>query len=189
MQNTDMKIGYARVSTEEQNLELQRQALKTAGCEIIYEDKGISGASTERHGLSEALEQMRKDDILVVWKLDRLGRSLAHLINLIDRIGKAGSGFQCLTEAIDTTTAGGTLVFHMMGALAEFERSLIAERTKAGMKAAKKGGKHLGRPRKLTSAQINHAREMIESGQLTKAYMADLYSVHPSTLYRALQDG
>ncbi len=125
-----MKIGYARVSTEEQNLELQREALKSAGCEIIYEDKGISGTSTERHGLSEALEQMRKDDISVVWKLDRLGRSLAHLINLIDQIGKAGGGFQCLTEAIDTTTTGGTLVFHMMGALAEFERSLIGSVTR-----------------------------------------------------------
>jgi DNA invertase Pin-like site-specific DNA recombinase len=126
---------------------------------------------------------------LVVWKLDRLGRSLAHLIYLIDRIGKAGAGFQCLTEAIDTTTAGGKLVFHMMGAIAEFERSLIAERTRAGMKAAKKGGKHVGRPRKLTPAQIEHAREMIESGRLTKAYMADLYGMHPSTLYRALQAG
>lgn len=125
----------------------------------------------------------------MVWKLDRLGRSLGDLIHIIDKLGKAGAGFVSLSEAIDTTTAGGKLVFHMMGALAEFERSLIAERTKAGMSAAKKRGVSLGRPKKLTKTQIDHAREMVETGKQTLASMADLYGVDNSTLWRALKKG
>ena len=117
-----MRIGYARVSTEEQNLDLQKQALKAAGCKVIIEDQGISGGQVMRPGLAEALGRLKKGDVLVVWRLDRLGRSLAHLIEIIDGIGKAEAGFASVTEAIDTTTAGGRLVFHMMGALAEFER-------------------------------------------------------------------
>ncbi len=182
-----MKIGYARVSTDDQNLDLQRDALTAAGCKTIYEDQGISGASFTRDGLTEALNAVGEGNILVVWKLDRLGRSLGDLIHIMDNLGKAGAGFVSLSEAIDTTTAGGKLLFHMMGALGEFERSLIAERTKAGMAAAKKQGLNVGRPRKLTEAQIQHAREMLDNGQLTVAYMANLYGVNKSTLWRALK--
>ena len=141
-----MKIGYARVSTDEQNLDLQRHALEAAGCEFVFEDR-VSGAAHERPGLATALARVQPGDALVVWKLDRLGRSLVHLIHVIDGLGKVGAGFVSLSESIDTGTAGGRLVFHMMGALAEFERSLISERTSAGMKAAKRRGRHVGRPR------------------------------------------
>lgn len=136
-QNTGMKIGYARVSTDDQHLDLQRAALKAAGCERVFEDQGLSGVAITRPGLESALAAVGEGDVLVVWKLDRLGRSLASLIGLIDDLGKQGAGFQSLSEHIDTTTAGGRLIFHVMGALAEFERSLIWERTKAGMQTAK----------------------------------------------------
>lgn len=126
-------------------------------------------------------------DVLAVWRLDRLGRSLPHLIEVLDGIGKAGAEFQSLSEAIDTTTAGGRLVFHMMGSLAEFERALIGERTKAGMKAAKRRGLHVGRPRKLTDHQLTHARALIESGQETRKGAAALLGVDESTLRRALR--
>ncbi|MDY6980137.1 MAG: recombinase family protein [Pseudomonadota bacterium] len=183
-----MKIGYARVSTDTQNLDPQRHALNVAGCDVVYEDLGISGAVQARQGLTDALGQVGQGDTLIVWKLDRLGRSLADLIHLIDGIGKAGGGFVSLTEAIDTTSAGGRLLFHMMGALAEFERALIAERTVIGMEAARRRGTHVGRPRKLTAAQIDHAREMIGAGKPV-AHMAELYGVDPSTLWRALRGG
>jgi len=181
-----VRIGYARVSTEEQNLDLQKQALKAAGCKVIIEDQGISGGQVMRPGLAEALGRLKKGDVLVVWRLDRLGRSLAHLIEIIDGIGKAGVGFASVTEAIDTTTAGGRLVFHMMGALAEFERGLIAERTTAGMKAAKRRGKHVGRPRKLTRPQVQHAKELIASGKESRGAVAELFGVDVKTLRRAL---
>jgi DNA invertase Pin-like site-specific DNA recombinase len=182
-----MKIGYARVSTEDQNLALQKHALRAAGCRVIIEDQGISGAAITRPGLADALGRLKKGDALVVWRLDRLGRSLAHLIEIIDSIGKAGAAFASLTENIDTTTAGGRLVFHMMGALAEFERGLIAERTRAGMKAAKRRGKHVGRPPKLTRQQVHHARELIASGKESRGAVAELFSVDVKTLRRALQ--
>lgn len=180
-----MKIGYARVSTDEQNLELQRHALEAAGCERIIEDQGISGAAVTRPGLDEALGALCAGDVLVVWRLDRLGRSLGHLIEIIDAIGKGGAGFASLSESIDTTTAGGRLVFHMMGALAEFERSLIGERTKAGMSAAKRRGRHVGRPRSLTPEQLDHARELIAGGK-TRGTVAALLGVDVKTLRRAL---
>lgn len=181
-----MKIGYARVSTEEQNLALQKQALKAAGCKIIIEDPGVSGAAPVRPGLSEVLGRVKNGDVLVVWRLDRLGRSLGHLIEIIAGLGRAGVGFASLTEAIDTTTAGGRLVFHMMGALAEFERGLIAERTTAGMKAAKRRGKHVGRPRKLSRAQVQHAKELLASGKESRGAVAELLGVNVKTLRRAL---
>ena len=137
-----MKIGYARVSTDEQNLDLQLDALKEAGCEKIFTDEGKSGITKDREGLSQALLAVAEsNNTLVVWKLDRLGRSLGFLCELIDKLKGQGAGFHSLTDGIDTTTTGGKLVFHIMGALAEFERDLIKERTKAGMKAAKKRGK------------------------------------------------
>jgi len=181
-----MKIGYARVSTEEQSLDLQKQALRVAGCRIIIEDQGQSGASSVRPGLSEALARIKKGDVLVVWRLDRLGRSLGHLIEIIDGIGKAGAGFVSLTEAIDTATSGGRLMFHMMGALAEFERCLIAERTKAGMMSAKWRGKHVGRPSKLSLLQVSRARKIIASAKESRVAVAKFFGVDVRTLRRAL---
>lgn len=180
------KIGYARISTEEQNLALQLDALNVIGCETIYQDEGISGAALKRPGLEQALTTLQSGDVLIVWKLDRLGRSLSHLIEVIDQLGKNGVGFQSLSESIDTTTAGGRLLFHLMGALAEFERSMIGERTKAGMAAAKKRGKHVGRPRTLSAMQIEYARVCIEQGSSKRA-AAELFGVHHNTLALALK--
>jgi DNA invertase Pin-like site-specific DNA recombinase len=180
-----MMIGYARVSTEEQNLGLQLDALRAAGCETIFEDQGVSGSVIERDGLDRALAMIGTGDVLVVWKLDRLGRSLGFLIDLIDYLGKGGAGFKSLSDGIDTTTSTGKLVFHIMGALAEFERSLIAERTSAGMKAAKRRGKHVGRPFMLTPETLELANRLIREGK-GKAVIARMVGVHPSTLRRAL---
>ncbi|ODT65880.1 MAG: DNA resolvase [Nitrosomonadales bacterium SCN 54-20] len=181
-----MKIGYARVSTDDQNLDLQLDALTRAGCEQVFTDHGVSGATIEREGLSQAIAAVGKGDVLVVWKLDRLGRSLSFLIELIEKLRNEGAGFESLSDGIGTTTAGGKLVFHIMGALAEFERSLISERSKAGMQAARRRGKHIGRPHKLSREQIAHARRMIREGQETVSSMAGLLSVDRTTLYRAL---
>jgi DNA invertase Pin-like site-specific DNA recombinase len=152
-----MKIGYARVSTEDQNLDLQRQALIAAGCELIFEDSGCSGAKADRPGLAEALAHLRAGDVLVVWKLDRLGRSLPHLLKILEQIADAGAGFQSLSEAVDTTTAGGRLIYSVLGAIAEFERALISERTRAGMASARRRGVHVGRPRKQASRSLQQA--------------------------------
>jgi DNA invertase Pin-like site-specific DNA recombinase len=181
-----MRIGYARVSTDEQNLRLQLDALRAAGCERIYRDDGISAVARERPGLRRALKRVRDGDVLVVWKLDRLGRSLAHLIEVIGLLDGNGVGFSSLSESIDTTTPGGRLIFHVMGALAEFERELIAERTRAGMSAAKRAGVRLGRPPKLTAAQIEKARARIDAGETAAAVAATL-QVNLTTLLRALR--
>ncbi len=178
-----MKIGYARVSTDEQHLDLQIDALTAAGCKAIYTDEGISGITKERDGLSQALSAIKKGDILVVWKLDRLGRSLVFLCGLIEQFKERGTGFQSLTDGIDTTTAGGKLVFHIMGALAEFERDLIRERTKAGMKAAKKRGKHVGRPKSLSHGQVQHMNELLEQGK-SQREVAELLGVSANTIGR-----
>lgn len=182
-----MKIGYARVSTDEQSLDLQRDALAQAGCAQVFEDRGVSGGSLHRPGLDAALASLGPDDVLTVWKLDRLGRSLPHLIETVRRVGKRGAGFASLSEAINTTTAGGKLVFHIMGALAEFERALIVERVVAGIASAKKRGKHIGRPRKLTVEQISHARESLARGVQTLSSMAAILGVDHTTLWRALK--
>jgi DNA invertase Pin-like site-specific DNA recombinase len=182
-----VKIGYARVSTEEQNLGLQRDALKAAGVERVFEDR-ISGAAVQRPGLDAAIAALSAGDTLVVWKLDRLGRSLPHLIGLVQSLGERDIGFASLSESIDTTTAGGQLVFHLMGALAQFERSLIVERTKAGMTAARARGRHLGRAPSLNPAQVSHARKLIDSGESPTAVASSL-KVGRSTLYRALRNG
>lgn len=183
-----MKIGYARISTDEQNLDLQIDALNAAGCEKIFMDEGISGITKERKGLSEALSALENgNNTLVVWKLDRLGRSLGFLCELIERLKGQGAGFQSLTDGIDTTTTGGKLVFHIMGALAEFERDLIRERTKAGMKAAKKRGKHVGRPKALSNGQIQHMRELLNSGK-TQGEVAELLGVSANTIGRELRE-
>jgi len=151
-----------RVSTIEQNLDLQSDGLKKAGCKRIFRDEGVSGASTNRKGLEEALGILKPGDVLIVWRLDRLGRSLQHLINIIDKLRTNGVGFRSLSENIDTTTAGGKLVFHLFCSLAEFERGLIAERTRAGLQAAKKRGKRLGRPSSLTFEQLSSPRKAVQ---------------------------
>lgn len=180
------KIGYARVSTQDQNSDLQIDALKLAGCDKIFCDDGISGSLAKRPALDETLAELRSDDMLVTWKLDRLGRSLGHLIQLIKELDARAIGFQSLSENIDTTNAGGRLIFHVMGALAEFERSLISERTKAGLEAARRRGKTIGRPCKLAPEQVIYARKLLATGVITtKALAADL-EVSPLTLSRAL---
>lgn len=177
--------GYARCSTEEQNLDLQRDALRAAGCGPLYEDYGVSGAARKRPALEVALASLKKGDVLVVWKLDRLGRSLSHLIQVIGTLAERGIGFRSLTEAIDTGSATGKLLFHILGALAEFERSLLIERTRAGIAAARKRGQHLGRPSAMTRAQILHARELLDQGK-TQMEVASIVGVARSTLNRTL---
>tara|TARA_R110002051_G_scaffold315989_1_gene395079 strand:+ start:9350 stop:9928 length:579 start_codon:yes stop_codon:yes gene_type:complete len=188
VQKESMKIGYARVSTEEQNLDLQIEALTEAGCDRIITDQAQSGAKAAetRPGFSEAMDQLGQNDLLVVWKLDRVGRSIADLIHLLKLFGERGIEFRSLTDGIDTTTAGGRLVFHIMGALAEFERDLIQERTKAGLRAAKKRGKRLGRPPMLSPAQIAHAKAAIETKRETVSGMAEILGVNRSTVQRAI---
>src|SRR4028119_160650 len=156
-----MKIGYARVSTLDQNLNLQTDALQNAGCEKVFTDQA-SGSIDSRKGLLDAIEFCRPGDSLVVWKLDRLGRSLRHLIDNINQLQSKGVEFVSLQEAVDTTTSGGKLVFHVFGALAEFEREMIRERTRAGMKAARDRGSHTGRPKKLNCQQIKIARKLMD---------------------------
>lgn len=182
-----MKIGYARVSTDEQTLDLQLDALRASGCETVFSDAGVSGSTApgDRRGFAELLEALSGDDCLVVWKLDRVGRSLSDLIALLNDLEKRGVNFRSLTDGIDTTTAGGMLVFHIMGALAEFERSLIAERTKEGMSAAKKRGKHVGRPKALSDEQILHAKSSISAGETING-LASVLRVDRGTLRRAL---
>ena len=159
-----MKIGYARVSTDDQNLSLQLDALQAAGCDKVFQDH-VSGAAEKRPGLDAALAALQPGDVLTVWRLDRLGRSMPHLVSTVTDFAERGIGFQSITEAMDTTTAGGELLFHVMGALAQFERRLNAERSRAGIDAARRRGKHLGRPADLTPEKITHARQMIDSGE------------------------
>ena len=180
-------IGYARVSTEGQDTALQLDALHVAGCVYIYEDH-VSGSMRKRPGLDLMLSEIKAGDVLVVWKLDRLGRSLAHLIELVSQLNLRKIGFKSLSDPIDTTTAGGRLVFNIMGSLAEFERSLIAERTKAGMAAAKARGLMMGRRKALTPANITHAKMLIEQGE-SPSNVARSMHVGRSTLYRAIQPG
>ena len=181
-----MRIGYARVSTYDQNIEMQMRALRAAGCVKIHSDQGLSGASRSRPGLVRSLSELSAGDTLVIWRLDRLGRSLSHLIEVVDELGRKEIGLYSITESIDTASAGGILIFHIMGALAEFERALIIERTRAGVAAARKRGQVLGRRRKLNDAQIVHARAAIAAGSESVASMARLLGVERSTLWRAL---
>ncbi|KAB2715324.1 recombinase family protein [Brucella intermedia] len=153
IRNYPLRIGYARVSTDIQRMDLQMDALKHAGCDYVFADHGISGASTDRPGLRQAMDMLQSGDTLVVWRLDRLGRSLVHLVEQVSALARDGIEFRSLTENIDTGSSGGKLLFHVVAALAEFERSLISERTKAGMAAAKLRGKHVGRPRRTQPAE------------------------------------
>jgi DNA invertase Pin-like site-specific DNA recombinase len=180
-----MKVGYARVSTEEQSLSLQLDALKEAGCGKIYRDKA-SGAKSQRPGLQEALEYLREGDTLVVWRLDRLGRSLKHLIETVQVLEEQGVGFQSLQEAIDTTTSGGKLVFHIFGALAEFERNLIRERTKAGLQAARARGRKGGRPKALDEKKQALLYELYDEKKYSVKQICAMVGVSKSTLYSYL---
>ena len=177
-----MKIGYARVSTMEQNLDLQRDALKAAGCKKIIEDTA-SGGKVKRDGLERVRELLRKGDVLVVWRLDRLGRSLKHLIELMAELEGQGIGFQSMTEAIDTTTPGGKLVFHIFGALAEFERNLIRERTHAGLEAARARGRKGGRRKKLGDKQRALAVELYREKKHTVGEICQMVGISRPTLY------
>lgn len=181
-----MKVGYARVSTAEQNLDMQIEALKKAGCEKIFTDR-VSGTKSARLGLDQAIDFVRDGDTLVVWKLDRLGRSLTHLIDTVNQLENKGIGFQSLTEAIDTTTAGGKLVFHIFGALAEFERELIRERTKMGLMSAKAKGRMGGRPNKLTPQQVKMVKDMMASGNYKVNDICEQFGISRSTLYRNIK--
>jgi DNA invertase Pin-like site-specific DNA recombinase len=180
-----MKYGYARTSTDDQTTALQQAALKQARCEYIFEDKGLSGATTQRPALVRCLKTLRAGDTLIVWKLDRLGRSLRDLITMLDDLRERGVVFQSLTEAIDTATPTGRAMWQMIGVLAELERSLIIERTRAGVAAARKRGVKFGRKPKLTPERIAHARQLIEAGE-SRQYVASLLNVGRVTLYRAL---
>lgn len=181
-----MLIGYIRVSTDDQNLDLQRRAMLAAGVERMFSDQ-VSGSARERPGLRAALTALSAGDCLVVWRLDRLGRSLPHLIEIVADLASRGVEFRSLTEAIDTTSAGGRLIFHIMGALAEFERALITERTSAGLAAAKARGERLGRRPVLNARQIAHARQLVEVAGEPVASVARSMNVGRSTLYRALR--
>lgn len=181
-----MRIGYARVSTHDQNIDLQLTALKAAGCDRIFTDQGLSGASRIRPGLIQSLEQAGPGDTLVIWRLDRLGRSLSHLIDMVTELGNRKIGLYSVTEAIDTASPSGILIFHIMGALAEFERALIAERTRAGMSAARARGSPIGRPMKLTRRDLDVAIAAMQDGSALKTTASRL-GVSRATLYRALQ--
>src|SRR5215213_2883338 len=182
-----MDIGYARVSTGEQTLDLQLDALKTSGCGKVYRETA-SGAKADRSVLEEVLSYLRKGDTLVVWRLDRLGRSLKHLIEVVAALAERGIGFKSLTEQIDTTTPGGKLIFHVFGALAEFERDLIRERTHAGLAAARARGRLGGRPRKLTDPkQLELARSLYAGGQIDVATICRTLGISRATLYRAVK--
>ena len=180
-----MFVGYARVSTQDQKPALQLDALKAVGCEKVFVEKA-SGAQRERPEMKAALDYMRTGDTLVVWKLDRLARSMKQLIETVEMLEGQGIGFRSLTEAIDTTTAGGKLVFHIFGALAEFERSIIRERTRAGLDAAKARGRRGGRPPKLTDKDLTVARAMLAEASITVEDVAKRLGVSPATLYRHL---
>ena len=180
-----MKVGYTRVSTRDQNSALQTTTLSDAGCERIFEESA-SGAQKNRPQLKEALSFLREGDTLVVWKLDRLARSLRQLIETVEDLHERGIGFVSLTENIDTTTPGGKMIFHVFGALAEFERELIRERTNAGLKAAKDRGVKLGRPRSLDDDQIAIARSLKAAGSMTSAQIAEHLGISRPTLYRLL---
>ena len=185
-----MKIGYARVSTDEQNLDLQLQALRADGCALICEDKA-SGAAPNRAGLVKALGRCAAGDVLVVWKLDRLGRSLIDLVVLVQALQTRGAGLKILTgqgAQIDTTKPDGRMIFGILATMAQFERELIGERTRAGLAAAKRRGVQLGRRPLLSPFQVDEARKMIADGRLRRE-VAELLDVSPLTLRRALSGG
>ncbi|RAH27070.1 recombinase family protein [Pantoea agglomerans] len=177
-----MLIGYIRVSTNDQNTDLQRIALQSADCELIFEDR-ISGKTSDRPGLKKALRCLQPGDTLVVWKLDRLGRSMRHLVMLTEELRERGVNFRSLTDSIDTSTPMGRFFFHVMGALAEMERELIVERTRAGLAAARDKGRVGGRRRKMTAETVERARRMLAQGA-TLLQVSLVLDVSEKTIYR-----
>ena len=185
-----MDIGYARVSTGDQSLELQKEALQKAGVEARYHFTDVTGgANFERPGLERARDQLREGDALVVWRLDRLGRSLKDLIGTVNELADRGIGFKSLTESIDTTTSGGRLVFHIFGALAEFEREIIRERTMAGLNTARARGRYGGRPRAMDDRKIRMAKSMLADQSNTVNDVCEELGVSRSTLYKYVGPG
>lgn len=182
-----MKIGYARVSTGDQNLDLQKDALERAGCEKIYVDE-ISGTVAKREGLEKAKEMLRKGDELIVWRLDRLGRSIRDLIDWVTILEDEGIGFKSLQESIDTTTSSGKLVFHIFAALAEFERNLIRERTNAGLAAARARGKLGGRKKSLNAKERKRAVEMYHRKNHTVGQICKMMNISKPTLYAYIRE-
>lgn len=177
-----MLVGYVRVSTQDQNLDLQREALVKADCQQIFEDKA-SGSRAERPGLNKALELLREGDTLVVWKLDRLGRSVKHLVDLVGALAKQGVQFKSLTDAIDTGTPSGRFFFHVMASLAQMERELTVERTRAGLEVARRLGRTGGRRRRMTDSKIVSAKKLLANGIPPRDVAKDL-GVSVPTLYR-----
>jgi len=177
-----MLIGYARVSTLDQNLDLQIDALTKAGCQRLFDDK-MSGSRTERPGLAKALDMLREGDTLVVWKLDRLGRSVKHLVDLVGQLHQQGVHFKSLTDAIDTGTPSGRFFFHVMASLAEMERELTVERTRAGLEVARQLGRKGGRKRKMTDSKIESAKKLLTNGVPPRDVAKNL-GVSVPTLYR-----
>lgn len=182
-----MKIGYARVSTLEQNLDLQLDALQKAGCKKIITDE-VSGSVADRPGLAKLKETLREGDTVVVWRLDRLGRSLKHLIEWINELKAMGVGFESLQESINTTTSTGQLIFHIFGALAEFERNLIRERTKAGLESARARGRLGGRPKQLEPSKRQLVAKLYESREHTIQEICKLMGISKPTLYKYVRE-
>ena len=184
---TSMTYGYARVSTDDQTTDLQRDALERARCDRILTDVA-SGARAHRPELDHMLDLLREGDAVVVWKLDRLGRSMRNLVDLMTMFDERGVRFRSLTESIDTSTPGGTLVFNIFGSLAQFERDLIRERTRAGLEAARARGRKGGRPAKLDGKQVREVRRLYESKTVTVDQIAAMMNVGRSTIYRCVKD-
>lgn len=179
------KIGYARVSTLDQCADLQRDALLAAGCERLFMDEGVSGTARKRPALGEALASLERGDHLVVWKLDRLGRSLPHLIEILEGLNARGVHFESLTEKIDTSSIYGEFIFHLIGAMAQMERRLISERTRAGLNAARRRGARLGRRPVLSARDVRTARQHRRGGQSVRQ-IAQQLKVSEMTVYRVL---
>lgn len=180
-------VGYARVSTADQNAELQLDALNKAGAIRIFTDQGVSGAKTERPELDKMLDYLREGDTLLVWRLDRLGRSMAHLVGLVAELKERGVRFRSLQEGIDTSTANGELVFNIFASLATFERELIRERTTAGLQAARSRGRLGGRPKKYDAAKVKRVKELHARGDMSPQEIADAAQVSISSMYRLLR--
>jgi len=183
-----MLVGYARVSTTDQNLDLQNDALKAAGCERLFTDTA-SGATAERPGLGQALVECRAGDTLVVWKLDRLGRSLGHLVETVQALAKREVGFKSLQESLDTTTSGGKLIFHIFASLAEFERDIIRERTNAGLAAARARGRKGGRPRSVDAKKVKAALSLRNDRTHTVKEICSALGISRNTYYKYVRQG
>lgn len=186
LESISLLVGYARISTQDQNLDLQRDALINSGCEKIFEDVA-SGAKAERTGLEDALEYIREGDTLVVWKLDRLGRSLKQLIEVVNHIHERKIGFKSIQESIDTTTPGGKLIFHVFGALAEFEREVIRERTFAGLHAARARGRMGGRPKLMDDKKVEMVKVLLDNPNHSIQDICEMLGVSRATLYRHIK--